>query len=145
MHCKLHHAHCEMVLFRVLCTVRTWHGSHWWFSCSYGLFSRPLSGCKHDVDVPLFHPCLVDSKVLHPWALICGRESLTTGLEYEWNSEHIYTVAANSCNWHCSVLSSVFLGLLSHYTSFRSMYGIVPPSISNQSTVASASSGASVL
>ena len=79
----------------------------WWFSCSYGLLSRALSGCKHDVDIPLFHPCLVDSKVLHPWALICERESLTAGLEYEWNSGHINTVAANSCNWHHSVLSSV--------------------------------------
>ena len=73
------------------------------------------------------------------------RESLTAGREYEWNSGHIHTVAANSCNWHHSVLSSVFLGLLSHYTSFISMYGIVPPSISNQSTVASASLGALVL
>ena len=34
VHHELHRAHCELVLFRVLCAVRTRLWSQWWFYCT---------------------------------------------------------------------------------------------------------------
>ena len=54
------------------------------------------------------------------------RASLIAEPEYgmeQWT----YIVAANSCNWNCSIqvkLPSVFLWLLSHLRSFMSKFGI---------------------
>ena len=41
--------------------------------------------------------------------------------------QRMYTVAANLCNWCCSIkveLPGMSLGLLSHHSSFMSKYGI---------------------
>ena len=53
MHCELHHAHGDVVPFRVLCAVRTRLRSRWWFRCTL-LFvqlvaSRASSRCKQDM------------------------------------------------------------------------------------------------
>ena len=34
VHRELHHAHCDMMLFRVLCVIRTQLRSQWWFLCT---------------------------------------------------------------------------------------------------------------
>ena len=57
----------------------------------------------------------------------------------------MYTVAADSCNWHCSIqdeLPCVSLGLLSRHRGFMSKYGIAHhhASISKDGTVNSSSS-----
>ena len=53
MHCELHHAHGDVVPFRVLCAVRTRLQSRWWFHCTLlfvQLFaSRASSRCKQDM------------------------------------------------------------------------------------------------
>jgi len=43
----MHHAHCDMVLFRVLCAVRTRLRSQWWFHCTLSFTSRGSNRLKH--------------------------------------------------------------------------------------------------
>ena len=75
------HCHGDMVLFRVLCAVRTLFWSHWWFRCTIifvQIFAHRASNClKHNF---LFvvkcwnaqkstHPVWQTCKVLCPWEL----------------------------------------------------------------------------
>ena len=47
-----------MVPFRVLCAIRTWLQSRWWFRCTFLLIqlfaSRAMSRCKHDMGTLLW-------------------------------------------------------------------------------------------
>ena len=49
-HHELHHVHGDMVLFRVLCVIRTRLGSHWWFRCTL-LWNYLLQGHRVAVNM----------------------------------------------------------------------------------------------
>ena len=105
---ELHHAHGDMVPFRVLCAIRTQLRSCWWFRCTLFFASRASSHYEHDMGSlswlnaetlkraptpPLWQIC----KVLHPWTLICKTTVMLFSKALFWYSKRtIFWVKTNN-------------------------------------------------
>ena len=112
---ELHHSHCDMVSFRVLCAVRTRRRSRWWFHCT--LLFVQLFASRMSIDMGA-----------HSWLNVWTLERVPTPLLWKtppmgalsWDYSTVFPLPMGALSWDYSAPSA-------HGHSFMRLQYSAPP------------------